>query len=282
MSDAKRTIHDNNLAVFLSALSRYRILSLRQVDILLTGRRPDVKHLQKARIIHLWQAPSPTGAMQHLVALARRGADLLASHEGKEVREVPYLQPAETKRSLFTLEHSLCLTELGLTLERLSRQDPDFKLLRFETAAAKIGDAVRFIREGELYEVPLVADAFLGVAYGQREHWFLVEVDRGTVTLPRMRKKFLGYRHWWRHNGPWNRFGVRNLRLLVLTSTPSRLKRLQRVLTDVSANQSVGFVWLSLLSEVSLTEPRRLLAPIWHKGGLREEITTLFQNCSGP
>ena len=305
MTNNNKTTDDRHLERLLTLLSRFRILNLQQVRVVLPEGQPNFDTLAKAGLIHFWPAPTVRGAMQHLVALARGGALVLARKIGCEVSDVPYLTPVKLKRSLFTLEHTLLVTELGLVLEKLSetnahgrqatdrendspstpcipRAEPRFRLLRFETAANRIGTSVRLIREGEVWNVPLVADALVDSSFDGRTHSFLVEIDRGTTTYARMRRKFLGYERWWREHGPLERFGVRNLRLLVLTSSEERLKRLKTAVEEDTGGKGVGFIWFGLLADVSLENPARILDPVWQKVSSPDNPQSLFDRCPGP
>lgn len=254
--------HDHNIEKLLTLLSRFRILNVQLVQQAFPHWQPDFSALAQAGTIHFWPAPTTTGAMQHLLALARGGAGILAAKRGGEVADVPYLRPAELKRSLFTLEHTLAIAELGLTLEKLAEIEPRFKLLRLETSPTRIGASVRLIRDGEFWSVPLVADALVEASFEGKKHTFLVEIDRGTTTFARMKRKFIAYHHWWKEHGPSIRFGVNNLRLLVITSSEARLKVLKRGVEE-NIRGGAGFIWFSLLEEISLEKPERLLAPIW-------------------
>lgn len=262
MTYKENKTHEENLEKLLALLSRFRILNVQLVQQAFPHWQPDFAVLAKAGAIHFWPAPTTTGAMQHLLALARGGAAILAAKRGCEIADVPYLRPAELKRSLFTLEHTLAIAELGLALEKLAEVEPRFKLLRLETSPTRIGASVRLIRDGEFWSVPLVADALVEASFEGKRHTFLVEIDRGTTTYARMKRKFIGYHRWWKEHGPFLRFGVANLRLLVFTSSDARLKVLRRSIEE-HIRGGAGFIWFSLLEHISVAEPTKLLSPIW-------------------
>ncbi len=142
------------------------------------------------------------------------------------------------------LEHEAERANLGLLLERLHERGT-IRLLRFETRATALGDATLVLVRGYLRRVPLVADALAIVEVGGQVSALLVELDRGTISMRRMRLKLAGYYNWWRTGGPQRRFGLDALRVLVLCPEGARLRALHAAAVDGAAARGSRFLWLA-------------------------------------
>ncbi len=280
MTNENTNLSDNRL--LFEALSRYRFLGVDQVEALLDGRMPDIAALQSEKTIHTLDAPNLSGKRRTVLALARRGAERLALAKGEEVQAFPYVIPSRLKRSLFTIEHTLCINQVGVVLERLQRRLFDFTILDWETVPQRIGTSILIRKPGDHLRVPLVADAFFGVRWGKECPWFLLEVDRGTVSLKRMALKFQGYLNWWKQDGPKARFGVKNLRLLVLCPNERRMLRLQEAVRSCGIRSGRGFVWFALQDIVDSERPESFLKADWRKAARSSRRYSLFRTCPEP
>lgn len=261
----------------LNALTRLRFLDLDQLTVLNGGQTPDVTAWEQAGFILRKDFPSLSGSMRVVIALARRGAEALARETGLEVKTIPYLTPSSFTRSLFTLEHALAISELGVVLEHLNESEPDFALTHWEISPQKLAASVFLPTPKGRVRVPLVADAQFSASRHGEVSSFLVEMDRGTIDLKRMKQKLAGYLHWWREGGPEERFGMRNLRLLILVPNEKRRENLRRILTDLCAKGGAGFFWLGLHSEMKARSPQDFLAAHWLKPR-SDELLSLFRH----
>lgn len=195
-------------------------------------------------------APSPA------YLLTRRGAAMLAAATDTRPARVP-----DARKSLYTLAHDLARNEFALTLERLAVRG-HLKLLRWETRRAAIADVVHVPTTSGLTRIPLVADGLALVALGEETTGFLVEQDQGTVSVDRMREKYLGYDAWWRADGPLRRFGTRSLRVLTVAPAAARLTRLRDAALDATGGRGSRFLWFVEQNMVTVSDPTRLLAPV--------------------
>lgn len=191
--------------------------------------------------------------------LTRAGADLYATATGE-----PRPTAIDPRRSLGMLEHELGIVTFALTLELLEEQG-SLRLLRFETARAKIADVVQVAEHGRPLRIPLVADALAVIEVQGEVRALLIEIDRGTVPVERMATKYLGYVHWHRTNGPFQRFGIKNFRVLTIAPTARRVERLRESATALVG--SSRFLWFANVADVQLNVPLRLLGPIWSVAG---------------
>lgn len=242
----------------LAALARHEFLAARQ----LAGRFD----LDEAEIAATLDALSGEGLLRRLLpdappnakarpaiyALTSNGMELLAV-AGHERR----LNAPSLRRTLGHLTHEAERADLGLLLERLDEKGT-IRLLRFETRAAAIGDATLVLVRGYLRRVPLVADALAVVEIAGRTTALLVELDRGTIAMRRMRLKLAGYYNWWRTGGPAKRFGIDALRVLVLCPDGARLRALHAAAVEGAASRGSRFLWVAPATRYGPHHPEAL------------------------
>ena len=272
---------DNFVFNLLDLLARFRLVSEEQLCAYFDREVLDLETLEDHRVIVIRKVPLLEGEPIRLVALTRHGAKTLAMQTGQDSSEMHSFTPSTLKRSLFTVEHSLAITELGLALFKLESSE-GVSLIHWETSPQKIGDSVILETRKGFIRVPLVADAFFGLSQDGAEQWFLVEVDRGTTTIPRMKRKLEGYSLWWRNRGHVERFGVKNLRLLTIVSTEKRLQKLIEATVDVTEGKGAGFFWFTLQENISIKKPEKLFSEIWRTAKEPNYFQSLHTRCSGP
>lgn len=187
--------------------------------------------------------------------LTRKGARYLAELTGAEA------PPVRAVRATTMLAHELMTNDLAVVLKLLDDRGL-VKLLRWETARDVLADAVRVLRGSNKSErIPLVADALVVLATQAGPTALLVEIDLGTVSLARMRRRYEGYAAWWRMGGPERRFGVRSLRLLTIASHPDRAARLREAASEVAEAGSRGLFWFGAGDVLDFEQPERFLEP---------------------
>jgi hypothetical protein len=197
------------------------------------------------------EGPRPEPAF----ALTRNGAKLHAVETGEPAPPIPH-----PRRSLFTLAHELAVTEVGIVLETLHATNAII-LRRWETSREKIAASVLLYAQRRLDRVPLVADGYAVIERDGVLDGFLVECDRGTVSVARMQKKFAGYLAWSREGGPEKRFGIRRLRVLVIVPNDGRLARLRDA--AIEATGGTGLISFAVQADVAVTSPERFLGAVW-------------------
>ncbi|MCC7537464.1 MAG: replication-relaxation family protein [Deltaproteobacteria bacterium] len=247
----------------LRALGRHEFLTARQLALVCVQPAAEVAHaldgLVRERLVHrLIPAAMDPRERAPAFALTRRGADLLAS-----TTDLPRPHVPNAKKSLYLLAHELARNDLGVALHALDRTGA-LRLLRWETARTKLAASVQLVERGRLTRIPLVADALAVVAAtDHKPDALLVEIDRGTVSVARMRQKYRGYVAWWRGGGPERRFGLRSLRVVTLAPTASRLERLREAALHATEGRGSGLLWFGEQRLASLDDPTRLLTPSW-------------------
>lgn len=271
------------LPAALGAIGRHQYLTVRQVAALVESPVAEVVPVLDGLVAErLLVRLRPTSAItgrepDAAYALARGGARLLAASSGRSAPRVP-----NARKSLYLLAHELARNELGVVLECLDR-DRVLRVLCWETARAKIADVVQVVDRGRVVRVPLVADALAVVDIGGKPSALLVEVDMGTVAIPRMRLKYAGYLAWWKAGGPLRRFGLRSLRVLTIAPNESRLARLREAAMEATEGRSGGLFWFGEHANVDTERPGRLLDAAWATTSARGGASRgLFAGVSTP
>ena len=223
----------------------------------------DLELFEENRMLVRQDTPTLSGEMKTVLGLGRKGAEKVAQETGREVADIPHFSKARFKRSMFTIEHELGITQVGLALNMLS-QKTALKLVHWETSPQRIGTSVRVITRKGLDCIPLVADAFIGLRVNDQTHWFLLELDRATIDLKRMKRKFVGYQTWWKEKGPKHRFGLKNLRVLYLVPNVKRLNALKTLWKEVSEHGGKGFIWFGTHDVADTKHPDKWLGKYFH------------------
>jgi DNA-binding Lrp family transcriptional regulator len=138
-----------------------------------------------------------------------------AFHRGQEL---PRGGEREEPQEQF-LRHSAAITGLYVALVRLA-PSLEWELLAFEREV----EAREEFRIGER-KAAIVPDAFVVVREGDAEYHAMVEIDRGTMSFPRLGRKLSLYLAWVA-SGVWKECHPFVPALLLLTSTPRRVEQI--------------------------------------------------------
>lgn len=194
-----------------------------------------------------------------------------AFHRG---RELPRGGEREDPQEQF-LRHAAAITGLYVALVRL---------------APSLGwELLSFVREVEAREefplkdrkAAIVPDAFVLVREGEAEYHAMVEIDRGTMSLPRLGRKLSLYLGW-AASGVWRDRHPFVPALLVLTTTPRRVEQIvakaeERCRTESRAAESleaVGCIEVFVVGACDAVErPEAAVAdPVWTGRGRVEGL----------
>lgn len=215
-----------------------RVGLLRRDNVILDLARPD---------------PSP------YFALAREGARQLGR---RTLGHVVVPSAASWRRSAQTRGHDVLIGDFALAVLRLAREG-SIHLEGIETDDSKFGTSVVLAEpSGESRRVALQADAYVLTRGAGRKEGLLVEVDRGTVSLRRMREKYAGYTCWSRTGGPLRDFAIKPLRVLTLTQNEHRLSELRRVALEANEGKRSGLLVFATTTELDVATPARFLEPV--------------------
>ncbi len=243
------------LPELLAALAERDVLSRPQLSALLRRERSEVDSVVTALVArgHVGQLVGDVTRETGL-KLSRKGARYLAELTGTEAPAV------RGPRATTMLAHELMVNDLAVVTKLLDDRGL-VKLLDFETSRDVLADAVRVIRGNKTERIALVADARVVLDTPTGPTSLLVEIDMGTVSLARMRKRYEGYAAWWRAGGPGRRFGLRSLRLLTIANHKERAARLRETAAEIADSGSRGLFWFASSDVLDLSAPERFLEP---------------------
>lgn len=221
---AERTV------LVLDLLRRFRFLTARQLQLAVGCAEVDLLGLEDTGLVLGFGLADPfrQRESERVYALTRQGAQALMARKNLDRSEVPYLTPGQRQRSLLTLQHTLARNECALALEHACRDSADTEMLGWEHRPERIADAA-FLYDEKLgsVRVPLVPDGVAILRHRGTEHVLIVEIDRGTVGIPRMTLRYRGYAAWWENGGPERKYGVRASRVLTVAPTEKRTENLR-------------------------------------------------------
>jgi hypothetical protein len=211
------------------------------------------------------------------VALAPRGARELSAIGLSNVEGVP---PARMRRSAQTRAHDLGVGDVALALLALSR-DGHIDLAGVGCDPKKFPTSAVIEERGRARRVPLEGDLYAIVRRDAGPAGLLVEVDRGTVSVERMARKYAGYLAWRRAGGPERDFGLKAIRVVTVAPDARRLERLRHAALAANDGNRSGFLLFALADDVTPAHADRLLEPVAHAVGSAGDRVPLVAAAEG-
>lgn len=215
-------------------------------------------YLERPRAIR----PTKILTEELVYGLGRKGAHLLERHDPK-LKGIGKLDWAETPKKqvgLPYIDHQLGIATFMVCVRLgAKRREAD---LRWQG---------HFHRRKWLIAIPgedrrMMPDALFALSVPERgvAHHYL-EVDRGNVSLRRMRERYQGYFRFWRDGSDQRSF--RHFRVLTVTEDPARAGALREAASKVGREASQGSAWRALMfsdfTRFNLDEPERVVGPAW-------------------
>jgi len=112
----------------------------------------------------------------------------------------------------------------------------------------------------------LIPDAMFKIRHGGQDHFFLLEIDKGTVAQKWMLKRYQAYYDWWKTGGHLQDFGITSVRILTVTTSQKRMDNLMRACCEIKrGGRGSALFWFTTIKNVDIFKPKRLLAHIWRK-----------------
>ena len=198
------------------------------------------------------------------LALTKPGARALSAATGTNAEG---MTPARLHRSSQKRAHDISVGELGLSVMALSN-DALIDLVGVETDDQRLGFGVTLAEPGQAPErISLRPDALIVARCSMGRVGLLVEVDRGTVSLKTMARRFRAYFAWQHDGGPSRDFGIKALRVLTVAPNETRLKALHDEASEVNGARPSGFLVFTLQDDLSVCTAERWLGPVAHQLG---------------
>lgn len=229
---------------------------------------------------------SYAGSRPLVYAIGNKGADALNQVAGIPRGKVDWTAKNRSIGTLF-LNHSLLVADFMVALEVACRQHPGVRLIGYgeilqqapETTRRRknpLAWSVSCVHENTRLSLGVIPDQFFGLHFtdkpdGANRAYFFLEADRATMPIMRTDlkqtsffRKMIAYNETWRQQLHTSTYGIKNFRVLTLTSSAGRVHHL------IAANKKVvggqGSKMFLFTDEVSLQASGDPLTLGWRNG----------------
>lgn len=247
----------------LRRLSEYRLLSTEQIRYLLypsiNQARKRVLQLYRHGLVARFTRPVRLGegSSQYLYRPSRKGEELIQA--SSTARKRPARALTETQG-----EHALRINDFRIALELACKSKDDISM-EFWKADRETKIIVPLVVRQKLANVPLVPDSFFGLRIQDRDLFYVLEIDRGTAPLTRIKAKLETYLSLWQSKATLANLKIPTFRLLWITSGQQRLQNTLRVVQAFAANYPrTDILFLTTQDQVVLNHPDKVLGKVWH------------------
>lgn len=229
---------------------------------------------------------SRAGSKPMVYALGNKGADLLAEVDSIPRGKVDWTAKNHTIGPLF-LEHTLLVAEVMVAMELACRENGRVRLIPADEIVAHAPEetrrrknplqwAVTCLYQGEKTTLGVAPDSIFGLQYldkpeGRNRAYFFLEADRATMPIMRANvrqtsffRKMTAYHETWRQGIHTSIYGMKNFRVLTVTSSPERVENLIRANRGV--NDGKGLKMFLFTDEAALQAAPNLLLLPWRNG----------------
>ena len=226
------------------------------------------------------------GSKPMVYALGNQGADLLARHDGVPRGKVDWTAKNHGIGPLF-LDHTLLVADVMVALELACRGSGRVRLIDQDELLARAPEATkrrqrpfewavacRYLEEPVTLGV--APDALFGLHYldrpeGRNRAYFFLEADRATMPIQRANvrqtsffRKLTAYYETWKQGIHTEVYGIKNFRVLTVTSSPERVENLIRANRGLPGGQ--GSKLFLFTDEAALRAAPDLLSLDWQSG----------------
>ena len=221
------------------------------------------------------------GSRPTIYGLTRKGATLLRQH-GEDVRR-RLLDGIDKERGAGWrfIEHTVSISEFMVSLELAMRGRDDLRLLErgeiLEDAPKSKRDRLVRIEasirsDGALRKSAIIPDALFGLRSNNEEDiYFMLEVDRGEMPVERysntqrtyFSKKMLTYYEANRQQRHLHDLGLRNFRVLTVTTSARRVERMLDALDAITSGKGSNLFLFTDQATLATSNP---LDVVWTSG----------------
>ena len=259
---------------------------LRSLRVLFDHGYLDRPHSQKVSL-------AEDGPRPFVYGLGQKGARALREHGHLVDATVDWTEKNKRAGAIF-IEHTLDLASFMTGLEVACRTRGDVVLMREHEVLALAPQKTRAAREplrwsvdktvmGKRETFSVVPDGLFGLVFSdETAAYFVLEIDRGTIPItrtdvrgtPAWRKniayKLATYWEGWKVGRHENQFGVKQVRVAMVTSSPERVRNMLAVVDEITEGSGSNF-FLFIDREALASDP---LAAEWTTGkGERVRLT---------
>lgn len=285
-------ITERDLAI-LQQVFRHRFLRSTHLQALFGGQQVFLRRL--AELYHHGFLDRPrepiefyacAGSKPMVYALGNKGADLLRDHCGLPRGKVNWAEKNQGIGPLF-LDHTLLVADVMVALELACRTNGRVRFVPAEELLARAPEvtrrrprpfewsvACRYL--GEPVTLGVAPDACFGLHFldrpeGRNHAYFFLEADRATMPIVRNNvrqtsfvRKMTAYAETWKQGIHTAVYGIKNFRVLTVTSSAERVGNLIQANRDLGNGQgSRLFLFTDTATFRAAEDP---LALEWHSG----------------
>jgi len=264
----------------LAHVGRHRFLSSTHLAALDGGSPQNVLRCLRALFDHGYLdrpraqlAAVPLEGPQPMVyGLAPKGARLLREHGHHLTGGGDWTEKNKRAGAIF-LEHTLAVADFMTAIELSCRARSDISLIREHEVIADAPMETRNAREplrwivqpgrtrNELWSV--VPDGLFALSFADgTASYFLFEIDRGTIPIVRnsldhrsIARKLATYYEGWRANRHVEQFGVKQVRVLIVTESAERVKNMLSAIDQVTEGKGSNFFLLTDKVSLAVSDP---------------------------
>ena len=253
----------------LLSLLKYRYLSTSQVERLhFSSEQTATRRLRLLEGASYLATFTPTASSVRLVALARKGADVVAEGLGVPLDQLGWTAKREQPKDYLFLKHFLAANDFRITLTQACAARPDLRLLGFIPEQigddASGGDLKKHIREVTIdaanprQKISHAPDGVFVLQRGEASALFFLEIDRGTEVLSNPDRGVLKHVRFYLSSlvsGSYQRyqqeFGLaqpfKAFRALFVVPSDERLENIRRACgtATFSSDHAKRFLWLT-------------------------------------
>lgn len=253
----------------LESLLKYRYLSTSQVQRLhFSSEQTTTRRLRLLETAGYLTTFTPTASTDRLVALARRGAEIVAERLTVQLDGLDWDAKRQQPKDYLFLKHFLAAADFRITLTQACATRPDVRLLGFIPEHIVDGAAGSDLKK-RVHDVTTDAmdarqklshapDAVFALQRGEASALFFLEIDRGTEVLSNPRRPLLKTVRFYLSSllsGSYQRyqqeFGLaqpfRAFRALFVVPSAERLKNIREICgaTAFEPEHAKRFLWLT-------------------------------------
>jgi hypothetical protein len=239
----------------LLAVFRHRFLRSTHLTALVGGGQGLIRRLGLLYHHHFLDRPREqiefyqyAGSKPMVYAIGNRGADLLAEAFAVPRGKIDWTSKNRDIGPIF-LDHTLLVADVMVAFEAACQKSGRVRLIRADEILKGAPEVTRRRKNPLKWNVPashrgqnimlgLVPDKIFGLQYldkpeGKNRAYFFLEADRATMPVMRsdirqtsFYRKMVGYHETWKQGLHTKVYGIKNFRVLTVTSSPQRVKNL--------------------------------------------------------
>ncbi len=265
----------------LAHVARYRFLTSTHLAFLDGGSQQGVLRCLRSLYDHAYlDRPKAQLATLHdqgprpfVYGLGQKGARTLREYGHRIDNRVDWSEKNKRAGAIF-LAHTLDIADFMVSVEVACRAQGTINLVREEEILAAAPDEMRSAREPLRWEAvsveqgrrerwTVVPDGLFGLTFpDETAAYFLLELDRGTIPISRsggdhrsIRRKLKTYYDGWRAQRHIEQFGVKQMRVLTITSSQERMHNMVGAVRGITDGRGSNFFLFVDRATLAATNP---------------------------